>query len=137
MARKKVGLDISELEDFAARFDGYDSEFKRAIEAALLATKREINNNLQSDMVKHNQTHETVKSLDKEFRVNWEGNDASVKIGFRFPSGLPSIFLMYGTPRMPKDSKLYNDVYGASIKKKAKKLQAEAMEKVLKRIGGN
>lgn len=136
MARNKIGLDMSELADFAARFEGYEHELKRGIEAALLATKKEINNNLQKDMCKHNRTHETTDAIDKSFNVKWEGTEASVKIGFRFPKGLPSVFLMYGTPKISKDTRLYNDIYGAATRRKAKQLQKEALQKVLQRIGG-
>lgn len=135
MARR-IGLDMTELEDYVARFDGYESELKRAIEAALIATKTEITKNLRKDMAKHRKTGDTEKSIDKNYRVKWEGMKATIDIGFKFPEGLPSIFLMYGTPKMPKDRKLYNDIYGAATKRKAKEVQAEAFEKVLRRIGG-
>lgn len=134
--QKKIGLDLSELEDYIARFEGYENELKRAIEAALLATKREITSNLQEDMKKHRQTGITEAALNKEYKVQWEGTRATIKLGFKFPDGFPSIMLMYGTPRMAKDRKLYNDIYGATTRNKAKQLQAEAMEKVLRRIGG-
>lgn len=134
--RKKIGLDLSELEDYIARFEGYESELKRAIEAALLETKKEITRNLQGDMKKHRRTGMTEAALNKEYKVQWEGTRATVKLGFDFPNGFPSIMLMYGTPRMNKDRKLYNDIYGAAARNKAKQLQAKAMEKVLQRIGG-
>lgn len=134
--RKKIGLDLSELEDYIARFEGYESELKRAIEAALLETKKEITRNLQRDMKKHRRTGMTEAALNKEYKVQWEGTRATVKLGFDFPNGFPSIMLMYGTPRMNKDRKLYNDIYGAAARNKAKQLQAKAMEKVLQRIGG-
>ena len=43
----------------------------------------------------------------------------SAKVG-----GLPSIFLMYGTPRMKKDSKVYNAVYGKKTMDEVSMIQA-------------
>ncbi|MFR3520381.1 MAG: hypothetical protein ACLTT4_18380, partial [Coprobacillus cateniformis] len=72
--------------------------------------------------------HKTVGTLIRENGVTWEGFVATVDVGFRIrEGGLPSIFLMYGTPKMKKDTKLYNAIRGAKTKKYIYELQTEAM----------
>ena len=86
---------------------------KETVEKALLESKEYVTEKLQSDMPKHHRTGRTESSIDTDSKVMWEGSVAYVKVGFNISSGgLASIFLMYGTPRMQPDRKLYNDVYG-------------------------
>ena len=60
---------------------------------------------------------------------------ASVKVCFDFSkSGLTSIFLMYGTPRMKPVSGLKNAIYGAKTQKELATIQEEALQKVIKEI---
>jgi hypothetical protein len=67
--------------------------------------------------------------------VSWEGMTGSIKVGFDFKkSGVKSIFLMYGTPKMPPVAGLKNAIYGAKTKKEIGRLQAEALNKVIKRV---
>ena len=67
--------------------------------------------------------------------VNWNGGLAEIKIGFCFKkSGLTGIFLMYGTPRIRPVVGLKSAIYGEKTKKEIKKLQAEKINKVIKKI---
>lgn len=81
---------------------------------------------------RHRRSGDTERSLITEPSVKWEGTTADVDVGFRIRNGgLPSIFLMYGTPRMAKDTKLYAAFKGAKIQKKIKEEQRKVMEKYL------
>lgn len=75
-------------------------------------------------MKRHHQTGGTESSIQKSSKVGWDGETASVNVGFKISEGgLPSIFLMYGTPRQKKDTKLYNDLYGTKTKKQLIEIQ--------------
>ena len=64
-------------------------------------------------------------------------HEANISVGFDIKQGgLPSIFLMYGTPRMKKDTKLYADVYGKKAQERIKKAQEETFQKGIKKLLG-
>lgn len=144
MARNKIGLQFSGLEEMIERLEAAEASIKTATEAALKASKQVVNEQLTRDTTNANfpargkyATGALKKSIDKDFNVKWEGTTASLKIGYDFKkSGMASIFLMYGTPKMPKVQKLYDDIYGNRTKRKVAEAQQEAMEKVIDRVGG-
>lgn len=75
-------------------------------------------------------------TLDPYETLNVHGVVASVEVGFSIRAGgLPSIFLMYGTPRMRPDKALYNAIYGASTLRAVSEKQAEVFEKIMMRQG--
>ena len=79
----------------------------------------------------------TEKSIDRSETVDWNGTKASIKVGFDFKiSGLRTIFLMYGTPRMKKSPKIYSAIYGAKTKKQIAEIQKEIFESEIKKIIG-
>lgn len=43
---------------------------------------------------------------------------------------------MYGTPRMKKDTKLYNAIYGTKTQKEIKQIQKEIFEEEIRRVMG-
>jgi hypothetical protein len=79
-------------------------------------------------------TGETKKSIDKSIDVDWQGLTGGVKVGFNFKeSGLTSIFLMRGTPRMSPVKGLKNAIYGAKTKKEIAQIQSEKINEIIKR----
>ena len=66
------------------------------------------------------------------------GDVAEVNVGFnlRQPGGFHSIFIMYGTPRIAKDTRVYNAIRGAKTKKSVEDVQMKVMAKHLK-FGGS
>lgn len=144
MARNRIGLQFSGIEEMIERLEAAEADIKTATEAALKASKQIVNEKLNRDTTNANfpaggkyATGALKQSIDKDFNVKWEGTKASLKIGYDFQkSGMASIFLMYGTPKMPKVQKLYDDIYGARTKREIKKAQEKAMERVIERAGG-
>ena len=142
MGRNKIGLQFSGLEEMIERLEAAEADIKTATEAALKASKQVVNQQLTRDTTNANfpaggkyATGALKKSIDKDFNVKWEGTTASLKIGYDFKkSGMASIFLMYGTPKMPKVQKLYDDIYGNRTKRKVAKVQEEVMQKVIDRM---
>ena len=142
MARNKIGLQFNGVEEMIERLEAAEASIKTATEAALKASKQVVNEQLTRDTTNANfpargkyATGALKKSIDKDFNVNWEGTTASLKIGYDFKkSGMASIFLMYGTPKMPKVQKLYDDIYGNRTKRKVAEAQEAAMQKIVDRM---
>ena len=142
MARNKIGLQVKGFEEYMARLDklGGSDAMRRGVESALKASKDYVNpliesamNNLPADG-KYS-TGDTKASIDRGMSVDWEGMTASIKVGFDFKkSGLKSIYLMYGTPKMSPVKGLKDAIYGNKSQKQIGKIQAETLDKVITRI---
>lgn len=145
MAHNKIGLHVKGFEDYMARLDevGGTDAMKRGVESALKASKSHVNSKISACMAKSNLPaggkysvgEGTRKSIDSEMVVFWNGMTAHINVGFDFyESGLKSIFLMHGTPKMSPVSGLKEAIYGNKTKREIAKLQGEALDKVIKRI---
>lgn len=133
----KLSIEFKGFDEVVKRMTDLGGNAKKTAEDALKESKRMVQKNLETAMQKHNQTHETVKSLDNESGVTWVGDVGTIHVGFNIKEGgLPSIFLMYGTPRMKKDSKLYNAVYGKKIRNEIMKLQENSFYSEIRRLNG-
>lgn len=144
MARNKIGLQVKGFEEYMAKLDelGGSQTMKRGAESALKASKQYVNPQINKCMGSSNlpaggrySTGDTRESLDTDMSVLWEGMTGSVKVGFEFQkSGMVGIYLMYGTPKMSPVAGLKDAIYGAKTKREVSKIQAEALNKVIKRI---
>ena len=142
MARNRIGLQVAGFEEYMAKLDevGGKSAMKRGVEEALKESKKYVNPLIEQSMTKlpaggRYSTGDTKRSLDKDMSVEWQGTTASIKVGFDFSeSGLKSIFLMYGTPRMKPVTGLKAAVYGAKTQKEIAAIQGVALDKVIKEI---
>ncbi len=116
------------------KLDGLAGDLKGVTEEALKESERLITPKLHDDMKRHKRTGRTENSIDDNAKVNWEGTQGTIKIGFNLAEGgLASIFLMYGTPRTGKDQKLYNDIYGSKTRKEIAKKQEEIFFRAIKK----
>lgn len=138
MARNKIGLEFSGFEELIERLDASGGDVKDAVNKSLEIAVDTVATKLTEDMRKHHKTGDTEKSIIHDAKIEWEGMTASVGVGFDFgKGGLPSVFLMYGTPRTKPDKKLYNDIYGARTKKEIGEKQEKIfLEMIAKKLGG-
>lgn len=143
---RKNGFDTSALLKYADRLEelGGTDALKRATEAGMAVAKQEINKDITAAMQTSNlpaggkySTGDTIQSLDKGMSPAWEGNLATLPLGFDMnESGLTHIFLMHGTPKMKPVAGLKEALYGKTAQRKARKAQEAAIQKVIKRLGG-
>lgn len=121
------GFDI-----LAEQLDRVSGNIKPAVDESLKQTQNLIQNQIKPTMKPHKRSGRTEKSIIKDLPVHWLGNIAEIDVGFKIrDGGFPSIFLMWGTPRMNKDVKLYNAIRGAKTKREIKRVQMEIMEKYI------
>lgn len=147
MARNKISLSFKGFEELAEKLDKAGGDLKKVTEKALIASKKIVEQNLDEVVIKPNfpseekpgqySTGDTRDSIDRDETVEWNGTTGSIHVGFDFKiSGMTTIFLMYGTPRMNKSQKIYNAVYGAKTKKQVAEIQKEIFESEIKKIIG-
>lgn len=121
---KKMRLEFTGFEEYAERLDKLGGDLKKTTEKALIETHKLLTPKVEEAFRKHDvkYSHDTMKSLKKDARVEWDGSVAAIGVGFKISEGgFTSIFIMYGTPRMQPDKKVYNSIYGN--KKKVRELQ--------------
>lgn len=142
MARNKIGLQVEGFKEYMAKLDevGGSRVMKRGVESALKASKQYVNPQIKEAIKRlpaggKYSTGDTERSIDYDMSVDWEGMTGAIKVGFDFKkSGMKSIYLMYGTPRMSPVSGLKAAIYGTKVQKEISSIQAEALNKVIKRV---
>lgn len=122
----KIGLHFKGFEDLMEDLDRLGGDLKKATTESLEKSHAYVTPNIKQAMSKHYRTGRTERTIETSGKVTWDSNVAAVDVGFDISGGgLASIFLMYGTPRMKKDAKLYNAIYGSATKKKLGEIQEE------------
>ena len=121
MAKAKIGLQFDGWEETITKLDKLagSSATAKAVEEALIDSKEYVNNNIDKAITSGNlpakgkySTGHTKKSINRDSNVEWQGQTATIKVGFDFKkSGTTSIFLMYGTPKMKPAKGLKNAIY--------------------------
>lgn len=138
MARNKFQLEFKGFGELCKRLEELGGDLRETTEKALQNTHDHITPKLHEDMVRHHRTGNTEGSITDDAKIEWNGDIASIKVGFYISNGgLASIFLMYGTPRHKPDRQLYNDIYGTKTKKEVAELQEKTFSRAIsKRLGG-
>ena len=118
MARNKLTISFDGFEGNHGKAGSCNSRHERVTERALQSLMMWLHLTLKSDCTaSFNRSDRAITKSEK--RLNGKRTKAYIKVGFNISKGgLASIFLMYGTPRMQPDKKLYNSIYGSSTKKK-------------------
>lgn len=132
MARKHWGIQFEGFNELMEKYDKLGGDLKKIATECLEVAPQEINPRLHKAMQKHHRTGNTEESIVEHPKVEWSGSVGKIPVGFSFyAGGMPSIFLMYGTPRVKKDTTLYNAIYGSAIKKKISAKQEEILMKAI------
>ena len=122
--------------DLAARIEKAGGNLQQAADKALRDTHDYITPQLSTAIARHVQTGETRDALVQTPKVEWiTPLKAQVNIGFDLGAGgWPSIFLMWGTPKMAPDIKLRKAAFGPSVKREVARIQREALEAFLQTL---
>jgi hypothetical protein len=144
VARKKIGLQFQGWEEYISKLDelGGSTVVKKGVEEALIESKKHVNPLIEKSVAKGKlpakgkYSHgNTQKSIDEEMRVEWNGLTGEIKIGFDFSkSGVTSVFLMYGTPKMKPVAGLKNAIYGAKTQKEVAEIQEKILAEHIKKV---
>lgn len=143
--KKKNGFDTTMLEKYGEQLEalGGSAALKRAVQAGMAQAKLAINTQVTAAIQPGNlpaggkySTGDTQASLDKNMAATWEGNIATLPVGFDMSkSGITSILLIYGTPKMKPATGLHDALYGKKAQRKAREAQEAAMLTILERLG--
>lgn len=140
MAKFSIEFEqFKQLEKQLEKLAGLDGVIE-ATENALRATDNyvtaEVDKAVASSKYNFDRTGKTKSSIDRNKKVEWSGTLASAKAGFSIrKGGLPSIFLMYGTPTIRPDTNLKNAAKGQGIHRdKINKIQQEEFNKVIQKV---
>ena len=83
MAKNKMSINFDGYKELKAKLDSIGGEStKRAVEGALKASQQLIARQANEAMLSHERTGTTRKSIVKDGAVVWEGDTASINIGF-------------------------------------------------------
>ena len=138
--KNRIGLQFSGFAEMAARLDELQGDLQRTTEEALIKSKEVVTAKLLEATNKASypaqgkySTGRTRQSIDTTQNVKWQGTTAEIDVGFDLKkSGLTSIYLMYGTPRMAKVQAIYDAVYGSRVKAEIKRVQKETFDAAIK-----
>lgn len=134
---KKVKVDFAGFKEAAEKLDRLGGDLRGATEEALLKSKRMVHKQVGQAMAPHNKTFGTIRSLVSDEKVTWFSTRAVIQVGFDLEhGGMPSIYLMFGTPKMEPDKKLYNSIYGSATKKKVRDLQEQIFNEAIRKVTG-
>lgn len=143
--KRKNGFDTTALAKYADRLEaaGGTAAVKRTVEGGMKSTKQKVNMLVSTAMQAGNlpaggaySTGATMESLHGDLAIKWDGNTARLPLGFVLQnSGLTSIFLMYGTPKMAPANGLREALKESPRKISRKEMEAVAL-KILERLGG-
>lgn len=155
MARNRLTVSFKGFEEMFEKLDKAGANVEKTTEEALKESFDIVTPGIKGAIAPHSTKYSgaTEKSLTESPEVEWEGSTAKVPVGFNIrEGGLPSVFLMYGTPRhavgnqyargrgahpgMAVDQKVYDSIYGRSVKNKVRKAQKQVFEKEMKNTFG-
>ncbi len=133
----KIRMEFEGFEEVIQRLSKLEGNIKKTTESALKSTHKLVTKQAEEAIKPHKYTGLTEQSLVRKAKIEWEGSVASVSTGFSIrKGGLASIMLMYGTPRMRKDQKLYNAFFGRKTKQQIKEFQEDAYYQEIRRLNG-
>ena len=144
MARNKIGLNFDGWEDYMAKLDklGGANAMKKGVNEALIESKKHVNPLIEKNIVKSKLPAKgkysygnTKESIDNEMKAVWTGMTGEIKVGFDFSkSGMKSIFLMYGTPKMKPVTGLKSAIYGTNTTKEIAEIQEKVLSETIKKV---
>lgn len=141
MAKAKMGLQFDGWEETITKLNNLagNKVTAVAVSEALIKSKEYVNVGIEKAVISGSlpakgkySTGDTKDSINRDNEVTWQGQTASIKVGFDFKkSGTTSIFLMYGTPKMKPAKGLKSAIYGAKARKEIAEIQSEIINRYI------
>ena len=140
MAKKAgFGLAFEGFTDMIKKIDEAGKDIKIPIERAMSAGHKELTDQVDAHFrgKYHNSAGGTLTHLISTGALEWDGTVLTINYGFDLKNGgFPSIFLMYGTPHVAPDKKLFNLLkLKGSNAKKLNEIQEKAIADYLREVG--
>lgn len=140
----RLTLDFKGFDEVLKKLNTLEADIKPIAEEALIKTHEIVTKKAEDAMADPNlpargkySTGDTKLSLKRDPQVKWNGTEASIPVGFNIKKGgLPSIFLMYGTPRMVKVQVLYDAFWGDETEGEILNTQKQIFNKALEEWEG-
>lgn len=147
MAKNRMTVDFSGVDSYIQRLQKLPGAAEKAITAALKETQDFIADKAAASIAPHNKTGAVAGTILRDGDVVWTMDAASIAVGFEIAdsegnlTGLPSIFLMYGTEvggqtGIEADKSMYMAIYGSATRQEARRLQEQAFDRVLSEVMG-
>lgn len=140
---KGFSLDFNGFLDLAEEIGNLGEGYLQdAVDRAFTASKNYVNDEIESAMNASKYHFDgtgyskgKAKASFEKVRqkpVEWNGTTATAYIGVDLSEAPEMIFLIYGTPHMQKDTKLYNAIkVKGKIKKEVERIQKAEFDKVI------
>ena len=137
----KLDLDFSGFDQILDELNKMGEDAKEVTDDALREAFKIITRKAEDAIQKPNLPRQgryssgrSERSLVRDPKITWSGSVASVDVGFNIKKGgLPTIFMMYGTPRYMKVQALYDAFYGEQTEAE---IFAAVSETYAKKLGG-
>ena len=135
----KLQLDFGGFNDILEQLNKLGEDAQKATDEALTEAFKIITRKATDAVQKPNlpaqgrySSGNSERSLVRDPKITWSDTVASVDVGFNIKhGGLPTIFMMYGTPRYMKNQALYDAFYGDQTQTEIYRVISEIYQKKL------
>lgn len=104
---------------------------------ALIETHKTVTPFVRTSMIPHNRTGRTSDSIIDNPQIEVVGTLVSIPVGFDIENGgLPSIWLMYGSPKQKPDVKVYRAIFGHTVSSQVAHVQHKAIKETIEKYMG-
>lgn len=143
--KNRMTIEFEGFDEVIAKMYKLEGNVKETTERGLKKTHEIITAKAQEAVQKPNlpakgrySTGTTEKMLKTDADVYWEGTVAKVPVGFKIHKhdGLPSLFMIYGTPRYMKNQKMYNAFWSSKTHNEVIEAQKEIFYEELRKLEG-
>lgn len=138
----KVAVEFAGFDEVLKKLNKLGADTKQITEDALQKSFDIVTKKAEAAIAKPNlpaggkfSTGRTEESLTRTLEVTWTGTEASAPVGFNIKKGgLPSIFMMYGTPRYMKVQAVYDAFYSSATEGDVLNAQREVFFKAMEEL---
>lgn len=135
---KYLSLDFHAMDVAIEKYKKLGVDLKPIVTEILKDTHEDVTQRLIDATVKSNypahgqySQGDTAESIKRDASVYWvDPTSAFVPVGYDLQKSKNSIFLMYGTPRMPKVSKMYDAIFGRKTRTQIRQMQEESFKEL-------